>query len=257
MNQQRQRPMPSRLVVGMVIAAIGAILLLGNLGWFDAREVLRTLWPLALVAAGVAMLRDPKQRRGHAGAWVLITVGAWIFADKIGLIFFNVWELIVPGILLFVGGMLVWRAVHEQQSRNPGTPPGADSGAQSGEQSTPQRRLSLGEEQAEFVRSFAFMSYTDLHPVSQPFSGGDLNAVMGGIKLDLRDTRMEGEQAILDVFAFWGGIEIHVPPDWIVTSKVTTIIGGFVDGRRPSKVVPTKTLIIRGFNLMSGIEVKN
>ena len=76
MNQQRQRPMPSRLVVGMVIAAIGAILLLGNLGWFDAREVLRTLWPLALVAAGVAMLRDPKQRRGHAGAWVLITVGA-------------------------------------------------------------------------------------------------------------------------------------------------------------------------------------
>src|SRR5690606_22706050 len=249
MNERRQRPMPSRLVVGIVIAAIGAILLAGNLGWLDARGFLRTIWPLALVAAGIAMLRDPRQRRGHAGAWVLITVGAWIFADKIGLIFFNIWELLVPGILLFVGGMLVWRAVHEQPRTNDAQPDG-----QPGEPNTVQRRLSLGEDKdkAEFVRAFAFMSYTDLHPVSHPFSGGDLNAVMGGIKLDLRDTRMEGDRAILDVFAFWGGIEVHVPPDWVVTSKVTTIIGGFVDGRRPSQVIPSKTLIIRGFNLMSG-----
>lgn len=248
MNERRQRPLPSRLVVGIIIAAIGAILLAGNLGWLDARDFLRTIWPLALVAAGIAMLRDPGQRRGHAGAWVLITIGVWIFADKIGWVLFNVWDLIVPGILLFVGGILVWRAVHDQPRAN-------DSS--SNEPGAPQRKLSLGEEQSEFVRAFAFMSYTDLHPVLHPFSGGDLNAVMGGIKIDLRDTRMEGDRAILDVFAFWGGIEIHVPPDWVVTSKVTTIIGGFVDGRRPSKVVPSKTLIIRGFNLMSGIEVKN
>jgi predicted membrane protein len=101
------------------------------------------------------------------------------------------------------------------------------------------------------------MSYCDLHPVSSPFRGGDLSAIMGGIKLDLRDAHMEGDQATLDVFAFWGGVEIHVPSDWVIASKVTTIIGGFVDGRRPSSVVPAKTLLIRGYNLMSGIEVKN
>jgi predicted membrane protein len=244
MDEQRQRnPMSSRVVVGVVIVAIGAILLVGNLGWFDARHMLRILWPLAFVAAGVAMLRDSEQQRSRPWAWVFITVGLWIFADKIGWVHFNVWELIVPGILLFVGGTLVWRAMSEQRQIE-------DTEAN-------KRHPALGAEQAEFVRSFAFMSYCDLHPVSHPIRGADLTAVMGGIRIDLRDTPMQGEQIAIDVFAFWGGIEILVPPDWIVSSKVSTLIGGFVDSRRPSKVVPNKTVVVRGFNLMSGIEVKN
>jgi len=48
-----------------------------------------------------------------------------------------------------------------------------------------------------------------------------------------------------------------VPPDWTVTSKVTTLLGGFVDKRRPTSVVPTKTLIVQGMVVMGGIEVKN
>jgi hypothetical protein len=80
---------------------------------------------------------------------------------------------------------------------------------------------------------------------------------MGGVRLDLRDARMEGDVATLDLFAFWGGIEILLPPDWTVSSRVTTFIGGFFDSRRPTSVVPTKTLIVRGTNIMSGIEVKN
>ena len=109
----------------------------------------------------------------------------------------------------------------------------------------------------EFVRSFALMSGCELRPVSRPFRGADLTAVMGGIKLDLADARMEGDSATVEVFAFWGGIEIYVPPDWTVTSKVTTLLGGFIDKRRPTSVVPTKTLIVRGMIVMSGIEVKN
>ena len=89
------------------------------------------------------------------------------------------------------------------------------------------------------------MSGCELRPVSRPFRGADLSAVMGGIKLDLTDARMEGDSATIEVFAFWGGIEIYVPPDWTVTSKVTTLLGGFIDKRRPTSVVPTKTLIVQ------------
>lgn len=239
--------MSSRLVIGLIIVAIGALLLLGNLGWLDARHLLRTLWPLALVAAGVSMMRNPERGKNQPWAWVLITVGLWIFLDKIGWLYFNIWQLIIPAILLGVGGRLVYRALKERSEE-----------AQAHDPDLPVSTLTLpGEEKPEFVRSFAFMSYCDLHPVLNPFRGGDISAVMGGVKLDLRDTKMYGEQATLDVFAFWGGIEILVPPDWIVSSKVTPIIGGFVDSRRPSKVIPTKTLLIRGFNLMSGVEVKN
>ena len=89
---------------------IGAILLADNLGWFDARYVLRSLWPLALVAVGVTMVRSPDHRRSRSWGWVLITVGTWIFLDRIGWIHVSLWHLLLPGLLLFVGGSLVWRA---------------------------------------------------------------------------------------------------------------------------------------------------
>jgi hypothetical protein len=34
-------------------------------------------------------------------------------------------------------------------------------------------------------------------------------------------------------------------------------MGGFIDKRRPTSTIPTKTLVITGFVVMSGIEVKN
>jgi predicted membrane protein len=225
-----------RLVVGVIIVACGAALLLDNLGVFDARRVLRVMWPLALVAIGVVMVRSPDHKRSRNWGWVLITVGAWIFLGKIGWIGLSLWELLVPGLLLFVGGTLVWRAI--------AGPPKMEHAA------TP-------DDHAEYVRSFALMSSCELRPVSRPFRGADLTAVMGGIKLDLIDTRMEGDTVAVDVFAFWGGIEIYVPPDWTVSSKVTTLMGGFIDKRRPTSVIPTKTLIVRGSIVMSGIEVKN
>jgi predicted membrane protein len=226
----------TRLVVGIVIVCIGLILLADNLGWFDARYILRSLWPLALVCVGVAMVRSPDHRRSRSWGWVLITVGIWLFLERLDLFHVSLWHLLVPGLLLFVGGTLVWRAIHG--------PPKAQA-------------ISGADDHVEFVRSFALMSACELRPVSRPFRGADLTAVMGGIKLDLADARMEADSANVEVFAFWGGIEIHVPPDWTVTSKVTTLLGGFVDKRRPTSVVPTKTLIVRGMVVMGGIEVKN
>ena len=58
----------ARLVVGIVIVCIGAILLADNLGWFDARYVLRSLWPLALVAVGVTMVRSRTTAAAVRGA---------------------------------------------------------------------------------------------------------------------------------------------------------------------------------------------
>lgn len=236
-------PMSSRLIVGLIIVVFGALLFLGNLGLLDVRDLMRTIWPLALVAVGASMVRKPKKENSRTWGWVLLILGGWWFLDNLGWVGFSIWQLVLPTILLAVGGMLVWRTVQDESAKR--------------EQESLRSTSTPGVERTEFVRSFAFMSYCDLHPALHPFRGGDVSAVMGGIKLDLRDTVMHGDLATLDVFAFWGGIEILVPPDWIISSRVTPIIGGFVDNRRPSKVVPTKTLIIQGFNLMSGVEVKS
>jgi hypothetical protein len=272
-HHSRHDMFSTRLIVGLLIILLGGTLLADNLGWFEARHVLRSLWPLALVAVGVAMIRHPQHRRSRAWGWVLVTVGFWIFADKIGWIHVSLGQLILPGILLFVGGVLVFRSLSGPPNGStgsvppaPGTPDinGTSTGTNTDPSSSTGRsyfNTSFGSSQsgdtAEFVRSFAMLSGHELRPVSRPFRGADLNAIMGGIKLDLTSARMEGDSAVIEVFAFWGGVEIYVPPDWTVTSEVTTLLAGFIDKRRPTTVVPTKHLIVKGMVVMAGVEIKN
>lgn len=226
-------PWSSRLVVGLIIILLGVLLLADNLDLLNAKRVLHVLWPLGLTAIGLAMVRDAERERRRVWGWVLIVLGAWIFFDHIGWMDLSLWELLLPGLFLFVGGSLVRRSLLNPDARTP------------------------GDEHAEFTRSFAFLSVCELRPVSRPFRGADVGAVMGGVKLDLTDAHLEGDSAVVDVFAFWGGVELHVPPDWTVASKVTTLLGGFIDKRRPTSVLPAKTLNLRGTIVMSGIEVKN
>src|SRR5690606_8580721 len=184
--------------------------------------------------------------------------------DKIGWIHVSLGQLILPGILLFVGGTLVFRSLS-------GPPSGDATKATASTTTTPDRnglpsstrptstrlRSSTTRDQPGLVRAFAILSAHGLRPVSRPFRGADLNAVMGGIKLDLTSARMEGDTAVIEVFAFWGGVEIFAPPDWTVTSEVTTLLAGFIDKRRPTSVVPTKHLVIKGMVVMAGVEINN
>jgi predicted membrane protein len=195
------------------------------------------------------MVRRPQHRRSREWGWVLITVGSWIFLDKIGWIHISLGQLLLPAIFLFVGGVLVFRSLRGPDEAVPKSKLDETSASVNAD--------GTQADHAEFVRSFAMLSGVELRPVSRPFRGADLSAVMGGIKLDLGSARMEGDTAVIEVFAFWGGVEIYVPPDWTVTSEVTTLLAGFIDKRRPTTVVPTKTLIVKGMIVMSGVEIKN
>ena len=57
-----------RVVVGLLVVALGALFLAGNLGVVDAKELVPRLFPLALAAVGAAILAAPG-RRGAARAW--------------------------------------------------------------------------------------------------------------------------------------------------------------------------------------------
>ena len=87
------------------------------------------------------------------------------------------------------------------------------------------------------------------------FRGGDLTAIMGGCELDLRHASLE-DDVVIDVFALWGGIEIRVPEEWTIDSQILPILGGVEEKtRRPPASGPRVTL--RGFAIMSGVEIKN
>jgi predicted membrane protein len=252
----------ARFAIGVAIIALGALFLFDSFGWIESRYVLRQAWPLIFVVIGISILSKRREGRRRKEGWAFIVVGLWIFLSKIGLLDLSLWGILFPLVLLFVGGMLVYRSLSPPRpsvSFDPIDAPkqNASPDAAAGSAFTSGTSYARDEEHAEYIRTFSMLSGSELRPMSRPFRGADLSAVLGGVNLDLTSARMEGDVARIDVFAFCGGIEIHVPPDWTVTSKVATLLGGFSDKRRPTTTLPTKTLIIDGFAIMGGIEVKN
>jgi len=97
------------------------------------------------------------------------------------------------------------------------------------------------------------------HIVLDPeFKGGDLNAVFGGISLDLRRTTLQEGETVLEVNAVFGGITIYVPVDWYVETHLDAVFGGFQDNRMPKEPLDTtRKLIITGSCVFGGGELRN
>src|SRR6266498_3574224 len=90
---------------------------------------------------------------------------------------------------------------------------------------------------------------------TKDFKGGNLFAVFGGYKVDFAHADMEGDQAVLEANAVFGGGEIRVPENWLVSMQGVGIFGADEDKTRhfqPDPSRPTKTLIIRGVAIFGG-----
>jgi hypothetical protein len=139
---------------------------------------------------------------------------------------------VMPLFLVFLGGYMVWRGFGGRSRSR-----GADS-------------------EADFS-ALAIMGGVLRRSNAQNFRGADLTAVMGGCEIDLRQASIApGGEAVIDIFAFWGGIDIKIPDDWTVVSRVVPIMGGIEDKTHPPQN-GDKRLVLRGLLVMGGCAVKN
>ncbi|MDD2798741.1 MAG: LiaF-related protein [Bacteroidales bacterium] len=97
------------------------------------------------------------------------------------------------------------------------------------------------------------------HIVLDPeFHGGDINAVFGGILLDLRRTNLPEGDTLLEVNAVFGGVTIYVPTNWVVVTQLDAVFGGFQDKRLPGENLDTtRKLILSGACVFGGGEIRN
>jgi len=120
-------------------------------------------------------------------------------------------------------------------------------------------------DRAEKVSMFAVWSSVRRASAASPFRGGDITAIMGGGQLDLRlATIPSGEEAVIDIVAVMGGVEIIVPPTWEVSTPIMPFMGGVEDKRFP--LLPTDPnvtrretggrLVLRGLVMMGGVHIK-
>ena len=234
-----------QLFLGVAIAVVGVLFTLDNLHILRARDYLQ-FWPLALIAIGLVHIGQAKTSAGVVGGAIWILVGAVLLGNRLGLVSVNIWNY-WPLLLVLVGGRIVL------QTMSPRAPVRAsDPAALTGD-----RFPSQTSDSADLVSAVAVMGGFDRKVTSQAFRGGELTAFMGGGKLDLRDALPAGGEAIVNVFSLMGGFEILVPDTWSVSLEVTPFMGGVEDKARTSTSPSAPRLVVRGFVMMSSVEIKN
>jgi predicted membrane protein len=218
-----------RLIVGFGILSLGILWTLDNLDFLESERITEW-WPLILIVIGVVRFFDRASSRSVSV--VLMIVGLFLLLDSIDLIDWDLGDFIPLGIAL-LGAKLIWDAVSRRQAAASNSDPNAN------------------------IHAFAIMAGISRQSTSPVFRGGDANAIMGGVELDLRNAQIApGEIAVLDVFAMWGGVEITVPDNWTVVGEVLPLMGGFED-KTISKSASNPTLLVRGAAVMGAVEVKN
>lgn len=230
MNSSNAVRITPRLIVGLGVLAIGLLWTLDNMNILESEAITRW-WPVIVIAVGAARLLDPQV--GKAPSVVLITIGTLLLLNKAGVLHFRVRDLI-PLAIATLGAKLVWDSVRRRD-------PAAH----------------VVGESASVIHTFALMAGVRRQVISDAFRGGDASAIMGGVELDLRNAKVaEGQEVVIDAFAWWGGVEIKVPAGWRITGDVLPLMGSFED-KTSSQGATGPVLIVRGVAVMGAIEVKN
>lgn len=218
-----------RVIIGLIVVAVGVLLLLGNLGISDFRPwqfvpsllIVLGLW--ALVRGGV---------RGSIGPWVLIGVGVAIQLSVLDEVPNVVRGAVWPVFIIGVGVLLI-----VTRASRGGRPPAA-------------RRSGEGPSHLA-----VFNAVNDR--VDGPFSRLQSTTVFGGAEYDLRGARVERPPAIIDVTCLFGGVELRLPDDWTVHNDVVAVFGGVDDKRRGSGADGEATVSIRGTVMFGGLTIKD
>ena len=215
----------SRLVTGLIILAVGLIFWLDQIDRLNARDYF-DWWPVALIAIGLGHLAE----RRWVAALIWIGIGTVFLMPLFGYERPNIWLIfaIWPLMISIAGVTLIGQAVRTR-----------DHAAKGG------------------FQAVAVMAGNERR-LAAPVWGGSAVAIMGGCEIDIAAEAMrESEKEIvLEVLAFWGGIEIRIPAGWNVVNRVAPILGSLQDKTVPAADGAPR-LIVRGSAIMGSVEVRN
>lgn len=217
---------------GIVLIALGVILGVNALGWAQIDIFFPGWWTLFLIVPCFIDLFNPHEDK--VGNVVGILIGVALMLGCLGVLNFGmVWRLLVPVLLVVIGLSFIFKDALKKKIMK---------GAKHLDDS----------EKHEYWSTFGGQK---INFDDQKFEGAVLNAVFGGIALDLRKAKIEDGAAIKASSTF-GGITIRVPKDVAVKVATTGIFGGTTNRRDQDTEDVEKTIYVDANCLFGGVEVK-
>ncbi|MBN1117111.1 MAG: hypothetical protein JXA77_07900 [Bacteroidales bacterium] len=237
MEQQENK---KRILIGVVIIVVGALLLMRNFGVYDdyiSKYIFH--WEMILISIGLISIVSHEGR--GPGYLMLLLGGIFYTRNVLDLTFFegiNFWQLFLAFMFIFAGIFVIFKRKSTYECKNP-------------------HRSTTDMDTMDEVAVFGGGDRTI---VSDSFKGGKLLAVFGGSNFNLMRSKLAPGKNYIDVLVVFGGFKLVVPEEWNVKINAISIFGGLTDKHRVSRPKPTENeseLIIKGFVIFGGGELKS
>ncbi|MCW3089670.1 MAG: hypothetical protein JWP81_739 [Ferruginibacter sp.] len=242
-----------RVIGGLILVAVGAALLLRNMGFFLPGWLFS--WPVILIMVGIYI---GFKHNFKNNSWIIVTaIGGYFLVSRyipgLGLEpFFWPMVIIALGIVFILRPhRSTWTDIRSEietdKMKNVNTEALYE----------PVKATTLDRSDYLVVRSvFSGINKT---VVSKNFQGGHISCVFGGGEIDLSQADISGPVTIKVEMVF-GGAKLVVPPHWTIQNEIEGIFHGIDDKRKfnPSiGINPEKVLILKGSAVFAGIEIKS
>ena len=233
MEADRHSYFNMRLIIALVIIAVGVVALLINLG-YDVDISLWDYWPLILILIGLSRIFQPPEYRSLWFGLIFTAIGVLFLLDNFHLIRFGFGEL-WPVVLIVIGIAILRHGYGASKGRST---------------------------DVDYIDHSAILGGGEFRYTSKILKGGKLFAFMGGCEVDLREADIHGDEMMIDAFTMMGGIEVKVPESWQVTVRGLPLMGGLSNTTSQrlagsDAASAGKRLLVKGTAIMGGIEIKN
>ena len=212
----RSRRVDGAVPFGLALIVLGVLLALDNLEVVDASDLLAGWWPVAVIAAGLWWTVTGAPVSGLATA----AVGGLLLAATLELVDLPLARLILPGILVVVGGSLLQAGVHLRTAQVGAASQGGAAGpdgavAQEG----------VGGNGSLGRTSAASDAGRPSGGRERQLAGPSATAVFGDARLVLGDDGHDADRLVVTTTAVFGDVRVEVPSGWRLEDHLTRLLG--------------------------------
>ena len=221
------------IILGVILIAVGIVFAGNALNLFKFDIFFDGWWTLFIIVPALIGLITTNDKKGDL---IALVIGVLLLLACQNVINFElVWKLLLPAIIIIIGLSLIFKnSIDKEVNKN-----------------IDKLNKKLNQEDG-YAATF---SGQDIKLDNEEFKGTNLNAVFGGLKLDLRKAIIK-DDIVINATAIFGGIDILVPADVKIKIKSNSIFGGVSNKKETEVKDEPKTIYINASCVFGGVEVK-
>jgi len=218
------------MILGIIILIIGVLYLITVL---NPEFVINysLVWPSALVL--LCLYSIYKNKKLDMVPSIGLFIGILIFGVNANIWDGNVYDFIVPGILIIIGLSIIISSLGFKKNR----------------------KLTANKSKDGILTYNGILAGIEEKVAEKNFKGANIYAIFGGVDLDMRDIEIK-EDTTINIYSIFGGTTLLMPNNYNVKVNSTAILGGNDNNVKNEYNDKQKTIYINCVSVFGGCEIK-